>query len=313
MNTNTNTNKKSLLIDFEIVDLTEVVNKTMKFNQMMEQYSNNEYIPISLVKEIIHFYFPSSSIIHSFQEEHLIIKCQVKDLLEAPIINWEYNRPPDMSRCPDIAKYIYNSKRSIDTLFCLHFNNNKKTFEVLDGIHRYTALKLIKNENNKPRDFICPGDYGSNNDAQWLFDEYVLLNLRFNCPLGVLIEVFQSINKSNPVPELYIRDTTKEKRNIIETITNAWQINYKSHFSSHIKPNKPNINRDRFIELLDKIYDKYNINNENKFVLENLLDHANTYVRRNIPKKITKSILEKCQETGCYLFLLPFEKLENII
>ena len=25
--------------------------------------------------------------------------------------NWEYNRPPDMARCPDIARYIYNSKK----------------------------------------------------------------------------------------------------------------------------------------------------------------------------------------------------------
>jgi hypothetical protein len=261
----------------------------------------------------MHFYLSTSVIIHSFNQDHFIIKCKINNLLEAPIVNWEYNRPPDLSRCPDIAKYMYNSKRPIDTLFYLNYNNIKKTFEVIDGIHRYTALKIIKTENDKPTDFLCPGDYGSNKDAEWLLNQYILINIRFNCPLGILIEVFQNLNKSNPVPELYIRDTSKEKRNIIENIANAWQIKYKSHFSSHSKPNKPNINRDRFMELLDKIYDKYKINQENKFVLENLLDHANTSIRRNIPKKVTKSTLDKCQETGCYLFLMSLDKLENII
>jgi hypothetical protein len=307
---NTNNKKKNILLDFEIVDLTQTVNKSIQFNKKMEQYANNEYIPISFIHDILQFYMPTSAIIHSFNEEHIVIKCQVNDLLEAPIINWEYNRPPDMTRCPDIAKYMYHSKRPIDSLFYLHYNNLKKVFEVIDGIHRYTALKLIKQDNNAQPDFICPSDY---NDAKWLLNQYILVNIRFNCPVGILIEVFQNLNKSHPVPELYIRDSSKEKRNIIETITNAWQINYKSHFSSHSKPNKPNINRDKFIELLDKIYDKYKITEENKFVLENLLDHANTHVRRNIPKKITKSSLDKCQETGCYLFLLPLDKLENII
>lgn len=304
---------KNNLIDFEIVDFTTTVNKTMQFNKMMEPYSNNEYLPIFILQDILHFYLPSSVIIHNFTAEHFIIKCKINNMLEAPIINWEYNRPPDLSRCPDIAKYMYNSKRPIDTLFYLNYNNIKKTFEVIDGIHRYTALKIIKAENNKPLDLICPSDYGTNNDAEWLLNQYILINIRFNCPLGILIEVFQNLNKSNPVPDLYIRDTSKEKRNIIENIANAWQINYKSHFSSHTKPNKPNINRDRFMELLDKLYDKYKISEENKFVLENLLAHANIYIRRNIPKKISKSILDKCQETGCYLFLMSLDKLENII
>jgi hypothetical protein len=295
------------------IDFSNTINKTILFDKKMELFNNSEFIPNSLLNELINYYIPSAQIIHNFNESHFIITCKIKDLLETSVINWEYNRPPDKIRCLDIANYIYNSKRPIDTLFYLHYNNNKKAFEVLDGIHRFTALKLIKYENEKPRDFICPGDFGSDNDAKWLMQDTILINLRFNCPLGILIEVFKSLNKSNPVPDLYIRDSSKEKRNIIESIANSWQINYKSHFSINSKPNKPNINRDRFIELLDKLYDKYKINEENKYILENLLEHANIYLRRNIPKKISKIALEKCLETGCYLFLVSIEKLENLI
>jgi hypothetical protein len=114
------------------------------------------------------------------------------------------------------------------------------------------------------------------------------------------------------VPDLYIRDVAKENRTIIQNIANSWQIKYKEHFSSNSKPNKPNVNRDRFIELLDHLYDKYKIGEENKQVLENLLDHANEKIRRNLPMKLTPKCLEKCHASGCYLFLYSLEKLEKI-
>jgi hypothetical protein len=71
----------------------------------------------------------------------------IKDLLVDPVKNWEYNRPPDMARCPDIARYIYNSRKPVDTMVYLSFTNIKEVFEVIDGIHRLTALKIIKEEN----------------------------------------------------------------------------------------------------------------------------------------------------------------------
>jgi hypothetical protein len=84
---------------------------------------------------------------------------------------------------------------------------------------------------------------------------------------------------------LYIRDTNREKRDIIEFVSNDWRVKYKSHFSSNNKPYKPNINRDRFIDLLEIIYDKYKITNENKYLLEEKLQRTNTNILFNIPRK----------------------------
>jgi len=119
------------------------------------------------------------------------------------------------------------------------------------------------------------------------------------------------LNKSNPVPDLYFRDEVKERKEVIENIVKIWQTKYKPHFSSSIKPNIPNINRDRFIDLLDKLYDKYDIKLETQYVLEDALDNMNEYIKNHIPKKLSELIIKKCNESGCYLFLFKLEKLEN--
>ena len=70
-------------------------------------------------------------------------------------------------------------------------------FRPFDGYLNY-PLKLIKTENSKakPLDFITPlyqGDFefGSNGDAHWLYNQYLLVNIRFNAVLGDLIEIFK--------------------------------------------------------------------------------------------------------------------------
>jgi hypothetical protein len=102
-------------------------------------------------------------------------------------------------------------------------------------------------------------------------------------------------------------------REIIENVSNNWQVKYKSHFSSNNKPNKPNINRDRFIDLLEEVYVKYNINEENKNKLEQLLDRANWNISNNIPLKLSPTIIEKCNTSGCWLFIYSNDKLIKMI
>jgi hypothetical protein len=243
----------------------------------------------------------------------MIIKIRVCDLLNAPITNWKYNRPPDQIRCADIAKYIYLSKKPLDTMLYLSFNNITQSFDVVDGIHRYTSLKILKENNSKSLNLIDPCDYGNNNDAEWLYQSHILLNMRFNATEGELIELFKNLNKSSPISDLYIRDFVKEKREIIENVANTWQVKYKSHFSSNNKPNKPNVNRDRFIDLLQEVYVKYNINEDNKQLLEQVLDRANWDISINIPHKLSETIIDKCKSTGCWLFIYTNEKLIKMI
>lgn len=276
-------------------------------------YRTSEFIPPTIIPIVMKHFFNSSELILSYSETHAIYKILIKDLLVPSVKKWEHNRPPDMERCPDIARFIYTTKKPIDTMIYLSFNNIKEEFEVLDGMHRITALNIIKEENSKPLDLLEYHEFGSGNDAIWLYSQYILVNIRFNSTIGELIEVFQNLNKSQAVPELYICDHQKEKRDIIDTIANEWYVKYKKHFSSSANPITGHTNRNKFVELLDKLYDKHKIRDTSADKLRRRLDDANTHISTNIPSKASIDIRVKCRDTGCYLFLYKNDKLEEII
>ena len=301
------------IIEDNITNNNNKNNNKIDFLQRLNHYKNCEYIPNDIINIVLEHLFTNYEILHNFTETHLVIKVKINNLLRAPIENWKYNRPPDMSRCPDIARYIYNSKKPIDTMLYLSYNNINQNCNIIDGIHRLTALRIIKEENSKPLDLIFPCEFGCNNDASWLYEQYILLNIKFNATEENLMETFKTLNKSQIVPDLYIRDYAKEKREMIEKIANEWQVRYKKHFSSTANPITGNTNRNKFIDLLDKIYDKYKIRDTKENILKQRLDDANNKISFNIPKKVSIDIQSKCKETGCYLFLHKNDKLEEII
>ena len=302
--------KKPILLD--IVEDNEIICNDI-YPIAHKPFANSEFIPINMIPIVMKHFFESSELVLLYNDSHAVYKILIRDLLASPLKNWEHNRPPDMARCPDIARYIYQSRKPIDTMLHISFNNLKQVFEVIDGIHRITALNIIKEENSKPLDLLEQHEFGSGNDANWLYDQHLLVNVRFNASVGELIEAFKNLNKSQPVPELYIKDHAKEKRTIIDTTANDWFVKYKKHFSSSANPNTGNTNRNKFVELLDKIYDKYNIDETNVDKLRRLLNEANAKLAMNIPIDTSVNVRVKCRESGCYLFLLKNDKLEEFI
>ena len=312
-NSKSKINKKIKLIDItEELERDDIANN---YNNIRSRYSSSEYVPSNVLEIIMKHHFNSSELLFSYNENHNIYKIKIGDLLVDKVRNWEFNRPPDMVRCPDIARYIYNTRKPIDTILYLSYNNLNEVFEVIDGIHRITALKIIKEQNSKPLDLLENNDFGSGNDATWLYNQYILVNIRFNATVGDLIEAFKNLNKSQVVPDLYIRGQDKEKRNIIDAIANEWVVKYKRHFSSSIKPNVGNTNRNKFVDLLDKLYEKHNIDMFSSDKLRNLLNNANIEISKldKLIESLSSSVNEKCKETGCYLFLLRNDKLEEMI
>ena len=296
-----------------LLEIIEDVMEIDSYENVHSSYILSEFIPSNIIPIIMKHYFPSYETILSYTDNHLICKIKIKELLSENVKNWEYNRPPDMARCPDIARYIYNSRKPIDSMIYLSFNNPKEIFEVLDGIHRITALKIIKQENSSLLDLLCPGDFGSCNDASWIYEQYLLVNIRFNSTLGELIEAFKNLNKSQVVPDLYIRDNTKEKRDIIDSIANEYYVKFKKHFSSAVNPITGNTNRNKFVDLLDKLYDKHRIDASSANTLRRLLETANTKISTIIPSKVSVDVRVKCKETNCYLFLFKNDQLEKLI
>ena len=301
--------KKSNIL-LEIIE--EPINSDM-YTITRSPYISSEFIPYGLIPTIMNHHFPSSELILPYSEKHGVYKITIKDLLVDRVKNWEYNRPPDMARCPDIARYIYNSRKPVDTMLYLTFTNIKEVFEVLDGIHRLTALKIINEENSKPINLLEPCEFRCGTNTNVLFNQYLLVNVRFNATQGELIEAFKNLNKSQVVPELYIRDHSREKRDTIDSIANEWYVRYKRHFSSSSNPNTGNTNRNKFVELLDKLYDKHKICDSSINKLRKKLDEANISLMNSIPTKASLDVRVKCKETGCFLFLYKNDNLEKVI
>ena len=267
-------------------------------------------------------FLPSFEIIHTYTENHFIAKCKISDLLEGAsankIINWKHNRPPDTVRCKELAEYIYNKKQEVDWLFYMVVEND--IFHIIDGIHRFHSLQIIKRENSKAPDYLTPTAFANtmvgtnNNRADWLYEKYIFISLRKNMSNGETIDLFQSLNKSNPVPELYIApDINQQKRALIETVVNEWLDRFNTHFTSSKNPNIPNMNRDKFIEILDYVYEKYQLNNSTNYLLSEKLYELNSKLKATPPKKTSPCALDKCIKTGCFIFLIGREKLQFCI
>ncbi len=308
--------RNNRLIEFE-----EVITNNNVHNQLRIKYTGNT-ISNDLINPILEYFFKNYNIIHNYSSSILLVRLKVKDLLEAPIVNWRQNREPDMIRIPDIASYIYNKRKPIETILYLSFNNKKQQFDVIDGIHRFSALKYIKEKNSSPLDLINDPEFGSNSDANWLYNSDIIINIRFNADNGELISLRDDLNKTQPMATVLMDDMTTDtttRKDIIEKIATEWQVKYTKNFSSsnddvYMKSNGLT-NRNKFIHLLGVLYDKYNIDITRINILRQILEEGNKNIQEKILKTVSGSAKARlrCKETGCYLFIYRNDQLEDML
>jgi hypothetical protein len=231
-------------------------------------------------------------VIHEYDESHLVIKLTIGQLLELPIENWKHNRPPDEVRVAEIKEFIHKQGNDILQPFYIHYNSKKEIYEVLDGIHRYSAMKGAE---------------------EHISDKIVFVHLFVDYSCGSLVDIFENLNKTVPVPELYIgqpqADTTK--KDIIEDVAEQWKNQYKSHFTnSKTSYQIPNIIRDSFINILSELYTSYNVRTKAKLL--ELLERGNSNIKDyiiadvssvEIPINFSDKQKKKCHDSGCYLLL----------
>lgn len=307
--------KNRSIKEFHIIE-----QKTNLYDFTRKSYKDLENVPINVINDIIKYHFKESyKILHNFTPTTFLILVKVRDLLNAPINNWCQNREPDFIRIPDIASYINKEKKTLETILYLSYKNKKDSFDIIDGIHRYSALKYIE-EKNKDTSLLEENEFLYNLD--WLFDSYILINLRFNATIGELIELRNSLNLTQPMPTVLMKDNDHEettKKNILESIANSWQKKFKKNFSSSSDASYLQshgcTNRNLFIELLGILYNKYNIDIHRVHILHQVLDEANNRMKILIESSSLGSInaRTRCKDTGCFLFIYRNEKLEDFI
>jgi len=236
-------------------------------------------------------------------DKHQTCKIKMKKFLILNMIRWSMNRPANMERVDEMVESLLEKKQPISFLFQCIYNFEENMFEIIDGLHRYHALKKMSEllENVE-----------SNN---WFYHTTLLIELKYNCSRGEYIDWFEMINKCSPVLELYLH-SHDEKKEIVEEVVNIYYSKYTKHFKG-LRPNIGNTSKENFTELISYMYEHFHITIENKKAILKVLEDINKnildIVSSNNPKrfnsKITETSMKKCYETGLYLFLASKEKL----
>ncbi len=200
------------------------------------------------------------------------------------IHNWNKNRPSCKKRVNDIYEYYISLNLSENDLISgiiyvwKKINNNIPTYYIYDGLHRYSAcLKLDINVK-------------------------ILLHINDSLNEEDIKNNFINLNKSVPVPSIYIDNELLYKKNICEHVADKLCNSYPKFLSSSRKPHSCNFNRDLFIEFISELNINFQIKNIDLIIFKILLK-LNDYAKNKIiESNITHPL--KCKKYNFYLFYL---------
>jgi hypothetical protein len=308
---------------------------SQEYANFRETYKRHSHVPLNCVDVVVNHHFPTeSATIHEYDNSTRLLKVKISDLLSANVVNWEFNREPDFVRIPEIARYIYESKKTISTMLYVNYNFKRDSFELIDGTHRYKALQMISSLHRENGENIDPRlqdpdvsstkvSWFTDTNIEWLMNMHIIVHVCFNTTLDDLINLRDNINCSQPMP-INIRpgidQTSIEKTNILNTIVKEYSQKYKRCFANSDNPSylrsHKKTSADKFTSLLASLYDKYNININRVGTLKQKLEIANEIIRSRLLNneiRCSKDVKDRCLETGCCLFIYDNDTLEELI
>jgi hypothetical protein len=251
----------------------------------------------------------------------------IKHLYETNRIKtYKFQRPINAKRVNDIKKYIEDNYTHANFIMPPIFVNEiDYDYYILDGQHRIDAIRQLDDIYNFPIHFHITQNL---NESQ----EKV---------------AFININKSEPVPIVYLSDS--EIKNIMNEFKTKLQNKYPQHIKSSSKCRMPNFCVDSIINTLLEIEDGYELSpfnmlyshgyttnsnellehfiNVNNYISSKLKSrhgndfyndirrtkkrHTNEDIQKNL-KKIKKAS-RMSNNTECYLGLCNYKKLISIV
>lgn len=271
----------------------DLINQLKRMTELSEL--QNKLIEMGLRNVITH------------SDRHQTYKIKMKKIMKLNMVRWQFNRPANMERVEEIAESLFGKKQPVFFIFQCIYNVEENLFEIIDGIHRYFALKKLNNMLEE------------NESNSWFYNSYMLVEIKYNYSKGEYIDWFETINKCTPVSEIYT-SSQDEKKEVVEEVVNIYYYKYNSHFKG-TNPYIPNTSRERFTDIVLYICNNFNITSENKKCILKVLEDINKQILQivtiNNPKrfnpKITEKSLKKCNDSGLYLFLAKPEKLLGLI
>ena len=203
------------------------------------------------------------------------------------VIQWKHNRPPDIDRVKEIKQYIEKTKRVDGIIYLAELNTDGKLIYVCyDGNHRRLALKDI--------------------DPSF----QVLIHVLWNVNDAVVRERFISLNQANPVPELYMDDSSQNEhlKVLIQDVVHDICKLFPTHVSTSRCPKRPNFNRDALTEKLCLYFKERSIYDfDPRSFVKQLVQLNIRYMQsESVTSKLSERILKKCRHNRCFLFLKNF-------
>jgi hypothetical protein len=196
---------------------------------------------------------------------------------------WKYNRPPDMSRIPEIHKWMKEFNRMDGVLNLAYIQN--EGLVCFEGNHRRLALEGL--------------------------DIKVLLDIVWDATHDIVKHEFQRLNKSVCVPDLYVVENDATLRVQIEHAVNAFRKKYASHESSSGRPIRPNFNRDKLTDEITRLQKELNIPVSE---LMKRLEKLNEKCKNKDRSKLSLAVQLKCGLSDLWLFAwstsIPTSELE---
>jgi hypothetical protein len=191
-----------------------------------------------------------------------------------PITLWKFNRPPDKDRVEEIREYMKTSKRADGLIYLACVDNQLVCYE---SNHRREALK-----EGMPIDM-----------AQ------ILVDVLWDATDDMIKEEFFRLNRAVSVPDLYMGNYTGESASVVMAAVDAFCKKYPGMKSNSPRPNRPNYNRDVFTQEIVRLSTELRIPVAE--VMERL-ERLNVEMSTRPPKKLSLSIVEKCNKHKLWLF-----------
>lgn len=218
---------------------------------------------------------------------------KVKDILNIYSIP-KYSKKLINNNLNELNNKMIFKFQPITPLYFVLFKNQRY---IIDGLHR---LEIYKN-NHLLQESIIP-------IVDILAEEYNDINTYFD----LVNKNNKIIENTNEITDIIMEEYDEKKEIIINNVYNYFLNNYPNSFKFNGK-RRPYINSDKFIEILEIIYSKYNIECENIFI-QKLLDLNTKYKKQKIEwfpsksKVLNESLIELIKNENCLYFgMVPDE------
>lgn len=184
---------------------------------------------------------------------------------------WKYNRPPDMTRIPEIHDWMKEFGRMDGVLNLAYIQG--EGLVCFEGNHRRLALDGL--------------------------DIPVFVDIVWDATHESLAHEFRRLNKSVCVPDLYVAETSATLRLELEDAVAEFRKKYSSMESTSGRPQRPNYNRDRLTDEITRLQKELVVPVGE---LMSRIYALNEYYAGNDKSKLTEKMRQKCQASGLWLF-----------